>query len=52
LEKQKKDLNKRLIRQNNELNELSKEFGVFRKEKEEQEGNRNKQFKYLEDKIS
>jgi hypothetical protein len=52
LEKQKKDLRKRLTRLHKEHEELSLEFTSFRREKEEQESFRNKQFKSLEDKIS
>ena len=52
LEKQKKDQRKRLTRLNEDHKELSQEFTKFRKEKEDQEFIRNKQFKSLEDKIS
>jgi chromosome segregation ATPase len=52
LDKQKKDLRKRLTRLHKEHEELSHEFTSFRREKEDQENFRNNQFKSLEDKIS
>ena len=41
-----------MTRLNEDHKELSQEFTKFRKEKEDQESLRNKQFKSLEDKIS
>ena len=41
-----------MTRLNEDHKDLSQEFTKFRKEKEEQESLRNKQFKTLEDKIS
>lgn len=52
LDKQRRDLRKRLTRLHKEHEELSQEFTSFRREKEEQESLRNRQFKALEDKIA
>ena len=52
LEKQRKDLRKRLTRLHSEHEELSAEFAKFRKEKAEQEGTRDRQYEALEAKIA
>ena len=52
LEKQRKDLKKCLTRLHSEHEELSAEFTKFRREKEEQEATRNRQYKALEDRIA
>ena len=52
LDKQRRDLRKRLTRLQTEHEELSTEFNTFRRDKEEQETMRNRQYKALEDKHS
>jgi len=52
LEKQRKDLRKRLTRLHTEHEELSAEFTKFRKEKADQEATRNGQYEALEARTS
>lgn len=52
LDKQNKDLRKRLNKLHKEHEELSKEFNKFRMDKEEQEETRNHQFKSIEERMS